>query len=158
MTHELNPDGNPSIRDAIKEYEDRTLLRATKATPIDVFAPQGILTTLGPVHAITYTGTLQGDSALYEHTFEGDAGPLLVVDETNAIHLVGGEYHVSDLGIEDGAGPMPRNNPWDEALYAGQTKWAQYRDDKEERAAAKLEKARYNATEAIRAHKPNIIK
>ena len=111
MTHELNPDDNPSIRDAIKEYEDRTLLRATKATPLDVFAPQGILTTLGPVHAITYTGTLQGDPALYEHTFEGQAGPLLVVDETNAIHLVGGEYHVSDLGIEDGEGPSPRANP-----------------------------------------------
>jgi hypothetical protein len=111
MTTDLNPDGNPSIREAIKEYEDRTLLRATKATPMDVFAPQGILTTLGPVHAITYTGTLQGDAALYEHTFEGEAGPLLVVDETNAIHLVGGEYHVSDLGIEDGAGPSPRSNP-----------------------------------------------
>ena len=112
MTHELNPDDNPSIRDAIKEYEDRTLLRATKATPLDVFAPQGILTTLGPVHAITYTGTLQGDTALYEHTFEGPAGPLLVVDETNAIHLVGGQYHVSDLGIEDGHGHGSRSNPW----------------------------------------------
>ena len=112
MTHELNPDDSPSIRDAIKEYEDRTLLRATKATPLDVFAPQGILTTLGPVHAITYTGTLQGDTALYEHTFEGTAGPLLVVDETNAIHLVGGEYHVSDLGIEDGHGHGSRSNPW----------------------------------------------
>tara|TARA_R110002060_G_scaffold36230_2_gene47178 strand:- start:292 stop:2343 length:2052 start_codon:yes stop_codon:yes gene_type:complete len=111
MKAELNPGGSPSIREAIKEYEDRTLLKATKATPLDVFAPQGILTTLGPVHAITYTGTLQGDTALYEHTFEGPAGPLLVVDETNAIHLVGGEYHVSNLGIEDGAGPSPRANP-----------------------------------------------
>ena len=100
-----------SIRDAIKEYEARTLIPATQAREVDVYAPEGILTELGPVHAITYTGTLQGDTELYEHTFKGDAQPDLMVDAKNTLHLVGGDYHVADVGIVDGEGPMPKRNP-----------------------------------------------
>ena len=103
------PEG--SIRDAIKEYEARTLIPATQAREVDVYAPEGILTELGPVHAITYTGTLQGDTELYEHTFRGDAQPDLMVDAKNTLHLVGGNYHVADVGIVDGEGPMLRRNP-----------------------------------------------
>lgn len=87
---------------AIEEYERRTLRTADQAIEVDVYAPKGILTTLGPVEAVTYSGTLQGDSALYEHTFKGDARPLLVADEANRLHLIGGDYHVADVGIVDG--------------------------------------------------------
>ena len=87
---------------AIDEYERRTLRTADQAIEVDVHAPKGILTVLGPVEAVTYNGTLQGDHALYEHTFKGDAQPLLVVDEANRLHLIGGDYHVADVGIVDG--------------------------------------------------------
>jgi hypothetical protein len=107
----LNDYPKGSIREAVAEYEARTLKNATQAREVDVYAPEGILTELGPVHAITYSGTLQGDTELYEHTFNGGASPDLMVDAQNTLHLVGGEYHVSDLGIEDGEGPAPRANP-----------------------------------------------
>ena len=94
---------------AIEEYESRTLRKATTARVVDVDPPAGILTTLGPVLAVTYEGTLQGDFALYEHTFEDHAGPILMVDANNRLHLVGGDYRVSDLGIEDGE--HPEENP-----------------------------------------------
>lgn len=97
---------------AIEEYEDRTLKKATNAREVEVFAPEGILTELGPVHAITYKGTLQGDTELYEHTFVGDAQPDLMVDARNTLHLVGGDYHVADVGIVDGPGENERRkNP-----------------------------------------------
>ena len=98
---------------AIEEYEDRTLHRATRATVIDVDEPEGIMTVLGPVYAVTYTGTLQGDTHLYEHEFKGDARPTLMVDANNRLHMVGGDYHVADVGIVDGPGERStrRKNP-----------------------------------------------
>tara|TARA_R110002060_G_scaffold862_4_gene2057 strand:+ start:249 stop:2885 length:2637 start_codon:yes stop_codon:yes gene_type:complete len=97
---------------AIEEYEARTLKNATQAREVDVFAPEGILTELGPVHAITYRGTLQGDTELYEHAFVGDAQPDLMVDARNTLHLVGGDYHVADVGIVDGSSEhATRANP-----------------------------------------------
>jgi|TARA_R110000751_G_scaffold44863_3_gene102299 hypothetical protein len=140
---------------AIEEWEARTLHQATSAREVDVYAPEGILSELGPVHAITYTGTLQGDTELYEHTFKGNARPDLMVDARNSLHLVGGNYHVADVGIVDGAGNMRRDNPWEQELdgYKDQ-QWAKYVDDKDERAAAKLERAKDAALEAVRTHRP----
>lgn len=98
---------------AIDEYEERTLHKATRATVIDVDEPEGIMTVLGPVYAVTYTGTLQGDTHLYEHEFKGDAQPTLMVDANNRLHMVGGNYHVADVGIVDGPaeGSTRHRNP-----------------------------------------------
>ena len=88
--------------EAAVEYEERSLERPTTAITVDVHPPKGVLTVLGRLHAITYEGTVQGTSSLFEHTF-GIPGsePDLMVDDANTLHIVGGHYEITDRGIED---------------------------------------------------------
>ena len=88
--------------EAAVEYEERSLERPTTAIAVDVHPPKGVLTVLGRLHAITYEGTVQGTSSLFEHTF-GIPGsePDLMVDDANTLHIVGGHYEITDRGIED---------------------------------------------------------
>ena len=87
---------------AIQRHEARTLGRAANVYPVHTPDPQGGLDVLGRVHAVTYTGTLQGDGPhLYEHKFDPDAAPLLGADSRGQLFIFGGRYTTTDRGITD---------------------------------------------------------
>jgi hypothetical protein len=88
---------------AVAEYESRTLMEADQAFQVDVYPPKGILTVLGRLEGITYDGTLQGERAHYTHSFRPNAQPMLVVDEANTLHIIGGNFSIEDVGIVDGS-------------------------------------------------------
>ncbi len=59
---------------------------------------------LGKLHAITYEANKAGEVALYEHEFgeEGGKQPDLIADvDNNKLHIIGGDYTITDDGIRD---------------------------------------------------------
>ena len=99
----LQGDRVTSERDkAIRRHEARTLGTAANVYPVHTPDPQGGLDVLGRVHAVTYTGTLQGDGPhLYEHRFDPDAAPLLGADSRGQLFIFGGRYTTTERGITD---------------------------------------------------------
>lgn len=90
---------------AVEEYEARTLEGATGATEVSLPPPDGFLQEIGRIFSVGYTGTLQGRTGPWRHTFEGEAGPILYADQSGRLYVAGGAYRVTDVGIVDGAAP-----------------------------------------------------
>ena len=95
---------------AIQRHEARTLGRAANVYPVHTPDPQGGLDVLGRVHAVTYTGTLQGDGPhLYEHKFDPDAAPLLGADSRGQLFIFGGRYTTTDRAVSYTHLTLPTN-------------------------------------------------
>lgn len=88
--------------EAIERHTRRTLAPPGEIFPVYTPEPRGGLDILGRMHAITYTGTLQGDGPhLYEHKFDDDAAPLVGADQRGQLFILGGNYTTTERGITD---------------------------------------------------------
>lgn len=67
-------------------------------TPISPQLERGV--ELGEVVSIVYRTSKGGELAEWEHDFEGELPKLVVDSETNRLHIVGGDYFVTERGIE----------------------------------------------------------
>lgn len=57
---------------------------------------------MGTVEGIAYRTEREGETEHYFHEFKRDSGPDLIVDESGSkLHLTGGDFTVTDRGIED---------------------------------------------------------
>lgn len=65
---------------------------------------------MGDVEGIMYKTERDGETQRYMHKFKGDAGPSLVVqDDGKQLYLTGGDYHVTERGIEDNMATFKKN-------------------------------------------------
>lgn len=76
----------------------------TKVVEQPIELPPDVATELGELVAVTYRTHKGGERATWEHEFgeEGGKRPRLVVDpESKRLFIVGGDYTVTDAGIEN---------------------------------------------------------
>jgi hypothetical protein len=101
----MNPGGDALER--AKEFRRAFAwgIPARKVTRRKVSPLPSTLVELGRLEEITYRTAKAGESArLFEHRFGEDGGkkPSLAMDiENKRLHILGGDYTVSDRGIED---------------------------------------------------------
>lgn len=91
-----------SIDEAARKFEDFTGYPATKET---IFRQKPIRAgfALGKLVAVTYEQTREGDGlSHYHHEFKKKSRPLLVSsNDGSVLGIVGGQFHVTNRGIED---------------------------------------------------------
>lgn len=89
------------VHKAARLYEDFTgdVPQFVERVLVDV---PDVVWLLGELDAVQYTCFRDGVEEHYIHKFKKSSRPLLVVtSDGNALHIVGGRYHITERGIED---------------------------------------------------------
>jgi len=102
----VNPDERELLRAAKAFREDfHWGIPARKVARKKVAPTPRVLVELGKLHAVEYKTHKKGDGpSVYHHDFGEETGrrPTLAMDaENGSLHVVGGEYRVTDRGIEN---------------------------------------------------------
>lgn len=100
-----NP-GNRQVKRAADFYENFHWGERPEKVIVgaDVSPEPDVLSNIGTLVNITYLTSKGGEKAEWTHDFgeEGGKRPKLAVDsENNRLHIVGGDYKVTERGIED---------------------------------------------------------
>lgn len=90
-----------TVEESAHWYEEFTGHDADSVQCINFKVPKSVAI-IGKLHAITYEAKRDNEIALYEHIFKSKNAPILAVSSDGAqLMVIGGNYEVTDHGIED---------------------------------------------------------
>lgn len=99
--------GNPapldgSVDETAQKFKDFTGREATHATGYKPRSADKTAMELGRVKAIEYIAKRDKETSVWRHPFKAKSRPLLAAStDGKQLHIVGGQYEVTDAGIED---------------------------------------------------------
>ncbi len=94
-------DRKKQIRDSAEWFEDFTGHEAEQTESINFVTPKAV-GVIGRVYAIAYEAKRGNKTDVYEHKFKASNAPILAVSsDGRQLMILGGNYKVTDHGIED---------------------------------------------------------
>lgn len=97
-----NPDHDAEVREAVERFTGFKGERPKSVSRVSVPTAPRVLLTLGACVGIMYRTHRGGRTDNYLHRFKRSARPTLAVSsDGRTLYLLGGEYRVTDRGIED---------------------------------------------------------
>lgn len=94
--------GAAEVRQAIARFTGFKGESPARVSRVNVAAPPRVMLTIGDCIGIMYRTSRGGRTDNYLHRFKKSARPTLAVSsDGRTLYLLGGEYRVTDRGIED---------------------------------------------------------
>lgn len=150
---------------AKRRFEDFTGAKPTRAYTADLDDRDRVGYRLGEMVGVAYEATRDGKKDQYFHRFKKQARPDLVVrSDGKQLYTIGGDYHVTERGIEDMpsmfvVNPSPRKRSKRRKASRGRTSTGQFtKNPTRKRKAAPMARAKTRRRKTRRTYARNPIR